>query len=366
MSDALEITMLPAKEGDCLLIAYGGFDDRKHILIDAGRAWTYEHALKHFLDQQHISTLELLVVTHVDRDHIDGMLGLIQDSELHVKVKNIWFNTWDHLHGRKIERPTDDDMETFGAKMGEALSTQIVNKTWDWNQQFDGGAVALDDADTGQRIQMGALTLTLLSPDRDKLQALIPKWKKECRKAGITPGYTVEEYVSSDDDMEEFGTLDIDQLADEAFSEDHSSANGSSIAFLLEYKDQKLLLAADAHPGLLAERLRQMGATRTSPLSVNAFKLPHHGSKYNISNELLNLIRCDHYLISTNGNYFRHPDEVAMARVIKYGTAGATLHFNYKTEYSCIWDDSDWQQTYHYKTRYCPDGQDGYLTLALP
>lgn len=34
----------------------------------------------------------------------------------------------------------------------------------------------------------GAMKLTVLSPDRQKLVALIPDWEKECRAAGIVPG----------------------------------------------------------------------------------------------------------------------------------------------------------------------------------
>lgn len=364
MTDSLQLTMLPAKEGDCLMVAYGDEADTKYILIDAGRSWTYKHALKHYLAGNAITELELLVITHVDRDHIDGVLELIRDPDLNLDVKNVWFNTWDHLNGQKIESTAaEHDLEDFGAKMGEELSAEIVAKGWRWNRPFDGGAVILDSENTGNLIRLGDVTLTLLSPDRVKLLALIPDWRKECQKAGITPGYTVEDYVATDDDLEEFGAIDIDQLADEAFSHDNSDANGSSIAFILEYKKKKLLLSGDAHPNLLVSRIEQLGASKSAPMVLDAFKLPHHGSKYNISKELLDIITCDHYLVSTNGNYFKHPDRVAMARLIKYGSSHATIDFNYKTDYTRIWENAAWQSTYGYQTRYPGNDQDGYLHL---
>ncbi|MEW7990063.1 MAG: hypothetical protein AB2820_07400 [Candidatus Thiodiazotropha sp.] len=44
---------------------------------------------------------------------------------------------------------------------------------------------------------------------------------------------------------------DIEQLLREEYTEDNSSANGSSIAFLVEYDDYRVLLAGDAHPSTL-------------------------------------------------------------------------------------------------------------------
>ncbi|MBW1799850.1 MAG: hypothetical protein JRJ85_03890 [Deltaproteobacteria bacterium] len=366
MPDTLQITMLPAKEGDCLVITWGRTSDKKYILVDGGRAWTYENALKRYLRDRGITEIELLVVTHVDRDHIDGMLKLIKDSNLNLMVRNIWFNTWDHLRGLKIENPeAEDDIEEFGAKMGEELSTEIISKSWRWNSCFDGQAVELRDDPGGNIIRIADMKLTLLSPDRDKLEALIPKWKKECQKAGITPGFTVKDYIIADDDLEDFGAVDIDALADEEFSNDHSDANGSSIAFILEYKNRKALLSGDAHPDLLVKSLTHLGVSKEDPLALDAFKVPHHGSKYNISKDLLSLMKCDHYLISTNGNFFDHPDDVAMARLMKYGTDDSTLSFNYKTDRTSIWEEVHWQRDYKYKTNYPPQGQDGYLSLEF-
>lgn len=365
LPDILTITMLPAKEGDCLVISYGADSNKKHILIDAGRAWTYQNALKSYLINNNINVLELLVVTHIDRDHIDGMLKLIRDKDLNLNVKNCWFNTWDHLHAKKIASPQlIDDREEFGAKMGEELSLEIINKGWNWNSHFDGGAIELNNDLAKNEILFDELKLTLLSPDRNKLEALIRTWKDECKTAGITPGSTVQDYVVKDE-LETLGVIDIEQLAAEKFEEDSSKANGSSIAFILEYKNRKILLSGDAHPNLLVQSLKSLGASKNKPLKLDAFKLPHHGSKYNISIELLEIITCDHYLVSTNGNYFNHPEQVAMARLIKYGTTNSTINFNYRTDETEIWEDDTWGKTFEYKTNYPTANNDGYLQLEF-
>ncbi len=368
MADELVVTLLPAKEGDCIHIAWGKAPDQKHMLIDAGRQWTWKHALKPYLQEEGITELELLVVTHVDRDHIDGMLALVSDPDLELEVKDIWFNTWDHLLGEAVPSvEAEDDIEHFGAKMGEELGPQILRNHWPWNSRFSGKAVELAVNSSDNLVHLGDLTLTLLSPDRDKLEALKPVWEKECKKAGLTPGARVKDYVpEEEDDLEAFGAINIDALAREPFQEDGSEANGTSIAFLLEYGNIRALLSGDAHAELLVNGLKSMGATPEKPLTLDAFKVPHHGSKYNLSRELLELMDCRHYLISTNGNYFKHPDEVAMARLVKYGTSDSVLAFNYKTVHNEIWDNPQWQHKYHYATRYPAEGDDGFLQLCFP
>jgi len=368
MTDSLEVTMLPAKEGDCLFIRYGADDDRKAVLIDGGRAWTYKNALKKFLADHGVASLELLVVTHVDRDHIDGILSLVNDADLDLEVKNIWFNTWSHLNGERVvvAQEEEDDLETFGAKMGEELSPLIVDKGWRWNERFTGGAVELADLPLDNVIDVSGLNITLLSPDREKLEVLKQKWKKECELAGITPGALVEDYVvDEDDEIEAFGPINIEELAAEPFESDDSQANGSSIAFILEYGKRKVLLAGDAHADMLETQLRGHGATEDEPLVVDAFKIPHHGSKANISKTLLELLNCQHFLVSTNGNYFKHPDDVAMARIVKFGTAGSMIHFNYKTDHNDYWDNRTWTQQYSYGVEYPKEDSDGFMTVCF-
>jgi beta-lactamase superfamily II metal-dependent hydrolase len=363
----LAVTMLPAKEGDCLLVEYGPDDELKYVLIDAGRAWTYKHALKQYLEERGVTEIELLVVTHVDRDHIDGMLSLMQDETLDLNVRNVWFNTYDHLIGNAIEvLPPDEDFESFGARMGEELSPLIVDRGWSWNRQFEGLAVALSEPSPSNSISLGELRLTLLSPDQGKLDLLRPVWESECEKAGITPGASLEEYVvDEDEDIEPFGPIDIEALAATPFEDDHSEANGTSIAFLLEYDGRKVLLAGDAHVDLLIRQLKSLGASEAAPLAIDAFKVPHHGSRYNLSRELLELMACRHYLVSTNGNYFKHPDDVAMSRLVKFGTADATIHFNYRTDYNRHWQNPTWEDQYEYKAEYPEQGRDGYKRVRL-
>ena len=128
MPDELSITMLPAKEGDCLVVSYGDDANRKYILIDGGRAWTYRNALKKYLAESSIRELELVVITHVDRDHIDGILALVEDPEFDLPVKNVWFNTYDHLNNVAIVTVDEDDDEEFGGRSFASLTIIVPSR----------------------------------------------------------------------------------------------------------------------------------------------------------------------------------------------------------------------------------------------
>jgi beta-lactamase superfamily II metal-dependent hydrolase len=64
-------------------------------------------------------------------------------------------------------------------------------------------------------------------------------------------------------------------------------------------------------------------------LKIDAFKVAHHASQNNLSMELLQLLECPRYIISTNGDHFSHPDRQAIGRIIKYGGDRPALYFNY-------------------------------------
>ena len=71
-------------------------------------------------------------------------------------------------------------------------------------------------------------------------------------------------------------------------------------------------------------------AAIAGPMPVDAVKLSHHGSRANVTQDLLQAVDARHFVFSTNNSYFRHPNAEAVARVI-VGGRKPTLWFNYDT-----------------------------------
>jgi len=350
-----EIEMLPAREGDCLWLRYGTNGNTRQILVDGGRAATAKH-LKARLAALPAGkrTFELLIITHIDRDHIEGVLALLEDKKLPVTFKDVWFNGFDHLH--------QAELETFGAIQGERLSKALVERKLPWNRAWKMKAVCLHTSGLRRVKLVGGLTLTLLSPDAGKLKSLIPVWKEECKKAGLLAGSGGK--PSDVAGLEHFGALDIEKLAAAKFKEDPGEPNGSSIAVLAEYAGKRVLLTGDAHTDRLKESLRLLNG-KARRLRLDALKVSHHGSEHNVSRDLLDLLACPRYLVSTNGSYFKHPTPAAIARLIKFGGQGATIHFNYRSAYTEVWNNQAWQAKYGYRTEYPDKKNNGTLVVAL-
>jgi len=123
--------MLPAGHGDSILIEYGTAAAAHRVLIDGGPASSYDRItgrIKQLPRQERC--FELLVMTHVDADHIEGVLGLLNDRALGATFNDIWFNGYRHL-------PKDE----LGAAQGEMLSAVIETRELAWNVSFGGGPV---------------------------------------------------------------------------------------------------------------------------------------------------------------------------------------------------------------------------------
>jgi hypothetical protein len=94
--------------------------------------------------------------------------------------------------------------------------------------------------------------------------------------------------------------------------------------------DQALLLAGDAYAPDLAAAVVRVCRERNQPaLPLAAFKLPHHGSENNLTRAVLDAIDCGRYLISTDGSTHRHPDNLALLRILRFSKRPPRLLFNY-------------------------------------
>lgn len=350
----LRIETLPAGHGDCIWIEYGDADAPRRILIDGGATGTYKKAIQRKLARLNHEEreFELLVVTHIDGDHISGILDLLKDQDIGFRAKDVWFNGYRHL--------PDEAPSTLGPVQGEMLTDYLVKPAVRWNAAFNKGAVVVSSTEDLPRRELdGDLSLTVLSPTLQDLARLKPKWEEEVVKAGLDPKAKRPEEVESPEGFELLdGSLpDVEELCAVPFSEDNSEANGSSIALLLEFKGHRVLLAGDAHPSVLKDAVNRLG--RKGKLSLDACKLPHHGSKANVGRGLLESLDCKTYVFSTNGAYFKHPDREAVARVIKWGTTNPKLIFNYRSKFNSVWENKALQEEYGYSASFPEAGSEG-------
>lgn len=368
----LRIEMLPAAQGDCLWVEYGTAPNTRVVIIDGGvraTATTLRNRIARACKERDVETLdvELIVVTHIDNDHILGIIELLKDPSSRVRAKDIWFNGRPQLAGlpplppgwkrKKKRSPQHDDLlgndddtgitplttpaDLLGPAEGDELSKLLGAGTLPWNQCWTGSAVMVSEQGTLPVVTLdGGLNLTLLGPNLARLHDLCAVWSDvlggaEDEETEVHPEWSPVDLLGRGDKWP--------PVWNEGEKPDPSVTNGSSIMMLAEYDAHALLLTGDAHASDISDaldRLRNDRPTLTSPLQLAAFKLSHHGSDKNLTQVLLEKIDCDRYLVSTDGTSHRHPDQQALLRILRYSKRDPQIMFNAFSNTTQPWGDS--------------------------
>ncbi len=310
-----QLEALRAEAGDCLLLHYGDADEPRVIVIDGGPTKAVYKRLKTRLDELRDAAglterdrplpIELLMVSHIDDDHIDGILHLTRQliaegGEPSYDVKSLWHNSFDDVIGNRAE-----DLQTSAHGGVEAASaggdffdqdlvqhdTALVLAGVNQGRTLRDNAAKLGlkppllvaTADEKPRNFGDGLKLRLVGPQQAQVEALHKKW---------------ESYLK---DLERKGKLD---QAEAASFTDKSAANLASIVVIAEAGGKTMLLTGDARADYLMESLAAQGQLDDGgQLHVDLFKVPHHGSNRNVSRSTFRDITADHYVFSGDGHH---------------------------------------------------------------
>lgn len=355
----IEIEMFPANHGDCFLIRCSGAGKPKNILVDGGLKATYETWLRPRLVELAAGgeVVDLLVATHIDVDHIEGILAFLTEngdaaSPSIIAVSEVWHNSYRHLglEGRaateaevaKVEaqvvNPSLNQQETkdIGAKHGSALAALLRLHGYRWNESVGGARITHDT----KRVSLGDVHLQVLSPGPAQLTALGRVWQRELLKFGVSHDAVLGEAFEDAFEAEMLRALDLEPAEekdisqselqappDEHFEEDRSPANGSSIAFALEFGTARIAMLGDAFPSVVLEALGPDDSH-----SFDLVKVSHHGSRKSTSPALQQALDCRLYAVSTDGSRHHHPHLESLLRIIASQDRGCRLVFNYPTE----------------------------------
>ena len=357
MGEFFTIDVLPAQRGDSLWIEYGNDQQVCRILIDGGITRTGREILaKRVAALGPRPHFDLVVVTHIDLDHIQGVIAMFKTLPEDAVIDRVWFNGWEQLPA--------DPLVPQGVKEGIELSGLIAARhAAAWNKQAI--AVAADGSPSTLALPLGMMA-TVLSPNVDKLLALRAAWETVVEEFGV---------AQEDEDKpenEEAGVrglvamgpeeIDVVALAESKFTEDNTVPNGSSIALMLEFAGKRALMLADAHPRLVRDSIQALSPA--DRLSVDCIKLSHHGSHNNTHRELIQALTSPLWIFSSNGATTKHPHLESVARVLHDSTGHKKLVFNYRTRFNEAWDDDTLKRDFDYEVEY-GDGQSAVKVVLL-
>ena len=356
----IEIIMFPANSGDCILIHF--IKKNFRILIDGGYICTYDQYLKPYLKKigKEGARLNLIIATHIDRDHINGIKKLLEENGDYnnpkiIKIEEIWFNGFQNLPIKKESPDTEipklerdylynmagnnlesitNGSENVSYRDGNCLADLIVRNGYIWNKPFQ-RAVSADDR---SYVDYEGISINILNPCMRDLERLAQKWiselERKSKKIVISENHLFEnafegcfnydyEFVSHVENVS-FHSEDIIDWHKEADQEedysDGSVQNLSSIAVMIKYDDITLLFPGDCPMIKLKERI---------PLKITAVELSHHGSGKSNDISFIRNTEVSYYLLSTDGKK-GHPSKRIIGNILCHAKGSPLLVTNYK------------------------------------
>jgi hypothetical protein len=309
-----QLEALQANDGDCLLLHYDVGDQPGLILVDGGPPGIYPNVLKKRLEQlrggSHHLDLRLVMVSHIDADHITGILQLCKDlaerqadgETPRYRIRSLWHNSFEKLvggHTAAIESSVvnaalggivpvglhpDVEAVVTSVKQGNDLRG-LAKKLTQINPETNSGLIKAPER--GKKvipIDQG-LTFTILAPHESELQNLEDSWKVSKKSAGVNGESIAADYLN------------------------RTVPNLSSIVVLAEARDEtgkrkRILLAGDAGGDLILKGLKTAGfLDEEGKIHLDLLKVQHHGSNHSVDIEFFRKVTADRYVISGNGKH---------------------------------------------------------------
>ena len=355
-----------ARKGDCLLLHFGTGDDPGVVMIDGGPKAVYEPSLKPRLVQirdhrgldDRPLPIDLLMVSHVDDDHIQGVLDFTRELRETVgspfaQVRRLWHNSFDAIIGKdpkeltasvaaefgaaslEGELPDDATIEGVGDEDGEVADSTLkvlasIPQGFQLRLDADKLDIPLNPQTSGKLMMNSSQELKLMKglsfivvgpmkPDLQALQDQHDEWLKELKKEGKKPADALAAYV------------------------DQSVPNLSSIVVLAKCGGKTILLTGDARGDKILEGLEHAGVmSKGGTLKVNVLKVPHHGSSNNVGPDFFKRILADHYVFSGNGEHGNPERETLEMLLDARGSNPFDLHLTYPVDDIDVERKKDW------------------------
>ncbi|RQO66833.1 hypothetical protein DBR40_21510 [Pedobacter sp. KBW01] len=291
-------------------------------MIDGGPYETFDYHLMDLLDG--IGTIDLLVLTHIDADHIEGLTNFIDSTVFDgIDIKCFWINCANLLPARM-------DGDKIAYKHAITMEELLIDKNVP-KEKFSRKITDQTDFDIGNGIKIEVLSPPEGIVDRvsEKWPVLSGEYLEKIQDIKVSGGRESQLKKGGLEDLAATEFKHAKEIEDDLF-------NSSSIAFVIWGIDFSFLALADSRAEIVEQNLKKRKYNDgDNKLIVDYVKVSHHGSHNNTSNALLGLIDCGNYIFSTNGGTgrSRHPSRETIARILYHPgrdlTKEVNLYFNY-------------------------------------
>ena len=377
----VKIKLIPAEYGECIVVSVGG-KKQFNLLIDGGVAKTYQEYVKSEIQRIKIlgQRINLMVCTHMDNDHISGLVQILKKTNYDL-VDNVWYNGFLQVVSRKFYSQKDNNytdrdnkiLETIisqgtipdgeqevGINEGMSMGVLVENRKIPLNEIVAGQAISTESVRNKIEITKNVY-ISILGPSKENIIEVEEYWKKEMvsrnfmfrvsNKIKLMEAFEYQlERIKTQYLEERLNISEIDDLEKyigDLKEFDESIVNRSSISFILVYDNKKYLFLGDA---VIDETiLRNIENVVGFKYRFSAIKLPHHGSRYNITHEFICRYTADEYYCLTNSKKYDHPDLEVLATILCKDSHFKKVVFNYPIIKAYFLDKKEWKEKYNYE-----------------
>jgi beta-lactamase superfamily II metal-dependent hydrolase len=376
----MRLTAFQSDKGDCLLLTNTAGTAR--ILVDGGMPVSYNAHVAAAMGKLQVAkkALDIVYVSHVDQDHIGGVLKMLDDEaawRVHEfqkksgntkskaptvprppKVKEIWHNGFGELLNT-LAKPIEDSLSAMApvlagsdlaeirrealkqsdlvTSIGEAIkvSKRISPKQLNipLNPRADGKLMMLRK--NQKPIKIGGLTITIIGPTDAHLKSLRGEWKtflqsidgkKQLKKIRDAARRTEELLGASEfDNLVASLRLQAEMFGD---PKEVTTPNLASLTLLVEDDSESLLLTGDARGDQIVDGLKQAGRLNGGTIEVDVLKVPHHGSENNIDSDFVEAVIARDYVFCGNG-FSENPNTKVIEMMFRRRRAASQKPFRF-------------------------------------
>ncbi len=357
----MKLTVFRSSMGDALLVSRADQNRNRHILVDGGMIGSFRNYLAPYLHEKikkASETIDLLCVSHIDNDHISGVVALIEllanwrARNYHMskgnnnykpslkheppEISHIWHNSFAETYdfsknyaelktilgqlssltaGRN---PKDSNLarihdKVTGMENGIVLSQLIGNTALGipLNEHFNNRPIKCNGSTTSKNVKkIAGFELTIIGPFAKAIKKLKKEWLEweedhSEKMKSIFEKWDLATRGSKNNSLT-FKEVYLGSNSDSEFGERSSVSfpNLASIMFLVESDGKSILMTGDGLSEDIIKGLKVNGKLDSNDqFKVDILKVQHHGAIANIDEDFCKTVKASHYVFCGNGSH---------------------------------------------------------------
>lgn len=294
-----EVIIIDVKDADAIVINYHDGNRWWTAVVDAGNvddAYKIKTYVKHKEDNKCI--IDYAFCTHPDKDHKGGFFDLFTDTQ--VEICNFYIRRPDTLMRNDYRRLLYNVGEL------ERAAKAVYNHPTDSTRNLIDEAIRYSHlVEPTLGLDVVGMPLMVIGPRQEFFQDAC--YQMAINFAELVDELDAEDYAEDELPTEEEAKSVMDEVKEE------SPTNKSSLILLFHPASSNYLLAGDACSATLKDALEDY--PQNIPGCV--LKVPHHGSKHNLTTEVIDLINPTSAVISARGSQ-KHPNRAVVHFLSKH------------------------------------------------